>query len=273
MYYKFTEDHLWIMSASIAFNIIICIIPFILILLSIAGIYLNEDQTIAFVNSSLDQIVGITPELKTKITNIIISGTNEISRNKTITAIIGTVGILWTASSLISTLREVLNNIYKTKNDLFYVCGKFRDIAMVFLLIFFFILSFSTTFILQIFRAFNSTLLDDSLISLGWFSVIISYTTGLLFTFIMFYLIFKLVPQGYVNPKVAFISALSSSILSELLKSAFIVYVVSFANYQKIYGTYSAVVAVIFWLYYSSLTFVIGAEIGQLYREKELITN
>ena len=87
----------------------------------------------------------------------------------------------------------------------------------------------------------------------------------------MFYLIFKLVPQGFVNQKVAVISSITAAVLSESIKFLFLFYLISFANYQKVYGAYAAAVAVIFWLYYSSLTFVIGAEAGQLYKEKKLI--
>jgi membrane protein len=87
----------------------------------------------------------------------------------------------------------------------------------------------------------------------------------------MFYLIFKLVPQGFVNQKVALISSITAAILSESIKFLFLIYMISFANYQRVYGAYAAIVAVIFWLYYSSLTFVIGAETGQLYKEKKLI--
>jgi membrane protein len=87
----------------------------------------------------------------------------------------------------------------------------------------------------------------------------------------MFYLIFKLVPQGFVSPKVSLISSLTAAVLYEILKFLFLIYLVSFANYQKVYGAYAAFVAIIFWLYYSSLTFVIGAEVGQLYKEKKLI--
>jgi membrane protein len=87
----------------------------------------------------------------------------------------------------------------------------------------------------------------------------------------MFYLIFKLVPHGYVNQSVALISSVTAAILSESIKFLFLIYVISFANYQRVYGAYAAIVAVIFWLYYSSFTFVIGAEAGQLYKEKRLI--
>ena len=271
-YNKFDEDHVWIMSASIAFNIIICIIPITLILFSILGIYLQRDGAQAYLNESLNNVVGITPELKLKISTLVSGAIDELSNNSMLTAIIGSIGILWTSSGLFSTLRDVLNRIYKTRSDTFYLWVKLRDIGMVFLILTVFLLSFSTTFILSIIEAIDKSFFGDMLLQLGFVSSLLTHFIGLIFTFIMFYLIFKLVPQGYVSQKVALISSITAAVLFEALKYLFIFYLVSFANYQRVYGTYAAIVAVIFWLYYSSLTFVIGAETGQLYKEKKLIS-
>jgi uncharacterized BrkB/YihY/UPF0761 family membrane protein len=69
---------------------------------------------------------------------------DEISSNKALTAIIGTLGILWTASGLFSTIRDVLNKIYKINLEVFYVWGKLKDIGMVFIVIVLFLLSFTS---------------------------------------------------------------------------------------------------------------------------------
>lgn len=270
-YNKFDEDHVWIMSASIAFNIIICIIPITLILTSILGIYLQREGAEVYLNDALNKAVGLTPEFKVKIMNLILGALDELSNNSTLTAIIGSIGILWTASGLFSTIRDVLNRIYKTRSDTFYLWVKLRDIGMVFLILTVFLLSFSSTFILSIFQAIDKSFFGDAILNLGFTSTLLTHFIGLIFTFIMFYLIFKLVPQGFVSQKVAVISSITAAILYETLKYIFIFYLVSFANYQRVYGAYAAIVAVIFWLYYSSFTFVIGAEMGQLYKEKKLI--
>ncbi len=270
-YHKFDEDHIWIMSASIAFNVIICIVPITLILTSLLGIYLQREGAEAYLISAMDKVVGITPELKQKILGIVLGAIDELSSNSTLTAIIGSIGILWTSSGLFSTIRDVLNRIYKTSSDTFYLWAKLRDIGMVFLILVVFLLSFSGTFILRIFEAIDKSFFENTILKFGFTNSLLTHLIGLIFTFIMFYLIFKLVPQGYVSRKVALISSITAAILYEALKYLFIWYLVSFANYQKVYGTYAAMVAVVFWLYYSSFTFVLGAEMGQLYKEKKLI--
>lgn len=271
LYNKFDEDHVWIMSASIAFNIVICIIPITLILFSILGVYLSREGAAEYLNQSLNSVVGITPELRLKIFNTIISAIDELSNNSFITAIIGSIGILWTSGGLFSTLRDVLNRIYKTKSDTFYLWAKLRDIVMVLLITIVFLLSFSSTFILSVLNTIDESFFGNVILSDGISTALVTHGIGFIFTFIMFYLIFKLVPQGFVSQKVCLISSITAAVLYETLKYLFLFYLVSFANYQKVYGAYAAFVAIIFWLYYSSLTFVIGAEVGQLYKEKKLI--
>nr|HMT12943.1 YihY/virulence factor BrkB family protein [Ignavibacteria bacterium] len=168
----------------------------------------------------------------------------------TLTAIIGSIGILWTASGLFSTLRDVLNRIYKTRSDTFYLWAKLRDIGMVFLILTVFVLSFSSTFILSIFEAIDKSFFGDTILKLGFTSSLLTHFIGLIFTFIMFYLIFKLVPQGFVSQKVALISSITAAVLYEALKYLFIFYLLSFANYQRVYGAYAAIVAVLFITYF-----------------------
>jgi membrane protein len=240
-------------------------------LFSILGIYLSKESAADYLNEALNKVIGITPELRLKIFNTVISAIDELSRNSTLTAIIGSIGILWTSSALFSTIRDVLNRIYKTKSDIFYLWVKLRDIGMVLLITVVFLLSFSSTFILSIFKAIDESFFGNAFLGYWFTSTLLTHAVGLIFTFIMFYLIFKLVPEGFVSGKVALISSITAAILYESLKFLFLLYLISFANYQKVYGAYAAIVAIIFWVYYSSLTFVIGAEAGQLYKEKKLI--
>ena len=54
--------------------------------------------------------------------------------------------------------------------------------------------------------------------------------------------------------------ALIGTVLWILISAGVNVYVSHFANYNKTYGTIGAVVALLFWLYVSSIAILIGAE-------------
>lgn len=271
LYNKFDEDHVWVLSSSIAFNIVICAIPFTLIVLSILGLYLNSEATAHRIDIYLNHTLGLPPEIRQKAMAIISSRTSEISENITWTAIIGGIGILWTASSLFSVMRDVLNRVFKTKLQVFYVWGKLKDISMVFSVFLFFILSFTSTLIVSIIRQVDQNFLNGFIHDYPILQKSIGFTLAYIFSFVMFYLIYKLVPNGKINTKIALISAGVGAFLWEVLKNLFTYYLLNFANYTAVYGTYAAIVALIFWIYYSSFVFVVGAEVGQIYNEKKLI--
>ena len=56
--------------------------------------------------------------------------------------------------------------------------------------------------------------------------------------------------------------ALIGTVLWILISAAVNIYVSHFANYNKTYGTIGAVVALLFWLYVSSIAILIGAELN-----------
>ena len=271
MYNKFDDDHIWIMSSGIAFDLLICAIPFTLILFSVLGIYFSSENMSSNVDSFFNTVIGLSPDLKIKIKTTLLAKVGEISSNKTLTAVIGIIGILWTASGLFSTIRSVLNRIYKIHLEVFYLWGKLKDIGMVLLSTSLFILSFASTTVISIMKAFDDKFFKNTLFSLGFIEQFITYISGFLFSFLMFWVIHRLVPHGKINNKVVLISSLSSTILWEGLKILFTAYLVNFSDFTAVYGAYAAIVAVVFWIYYSSVIFVIGAELGQLFIEKRLI--
>ena len=272
IYNKASEDHMWIMASAIAFNFVICIIPFMLILFSILGSYLSSAERINDVQLYLGKVLVLPEPLKSNITNQVLKRVGEISSNSTITSIIGIIVLLWTSSGLFSTIRDALNKIYKISIEVFYLFGKFKDIAMVLTVSLFFILSVASTSLFSIITT-KGIDLADNYINIGFADQFITALLGLIFSFLMFYIIHKIVPHGQVNKRAALVAAISSAIMFELLKYLFTIYLVSFSNFAAVYGAYAALVSVIFWIYYSSFIFVLGAEIGQLYNEKRLLKN
>jgi membrane protein len=265
---KSDEDQIYILSSGIAFDFLICIIPFNLILFSVLGLYLSSEDVLSSIDKYLDKVMLLPAEIKVNLKQTIFSRIGEISGHVTITAIIGVLGLLWTASGLFSTLRSVLNKIYKIDIDIDYFRGKLKDIGMVFLLGSLFILSFSMT---SIFSVINSVGEKYLYFIYGWVADIIPIVFGLSFSFLMFYIIFRMLPYGKVRTKTALISSFWCSIFWEVLKIGFTIYLVKFSDYAAIYGTYAAIAILIIWIYMSALAFVVGAEIGQIYNEKSIL--
>lgn len=192
----------------------------------------------------------------------------EVIQYKTIAGYVGAFGLLFISSGLFSSLRTILNSIYHFTEDKHLLIGKLRDFGMVLLLVVFLLLSivvFPAMNILtelalesEILQMFKLTPLVQLILYIGSPLIILS----------MFYIFYKLIPYAKLGKRIPLVSAITATFFWEIARQLFGYYITHFATLNRIYGTYALLVIVAFWIYYSSILFIIGAEIGQLYRER-----
>lgn len=205
---KSDDDQIYILSSGIAFDFLVCIIPFNLILFSVLGLYLSSEDVLNSIDNYLDKIMLLPVEIKMNLKQTIFLRIGEISGHVTITAIIGVLGLLWTASGLFSTLRSVLNKIYKIDISIDYFMGKLKDIGMVFARC----IVYTFVFHDLDFSIVNSIGEKYLYFIYGPLADIIPIVFGLLFSFLMFYIIFRMLPHSKVRIKTAIISSVWCSI-------------------------------------------------------------
>jgi membrane protein len=83
-----------------------------------------------------------------------------------------------------------------------------------------------------------------------------------------FAFLYLTLPQMKPSGRVVTISALTATVLWHLAKVLFGFYIVHFFSIKEVYGAYALLVVVAFWVYYTGIVFIIGGEVGQLYRER-----
>jgi membrane protein len=82
---------------------------------------------------------------------------------------------------------------------------------------------------------------------------------GLIFSTAMFLFIYRVIPRG-VSLKAALSGAVLASFLWEAAKQLFRLYIVHVGLYDQIYGPLGVLVALVMFVYYSAMVFVLGAE-------------
>ncbi len=83
-----------------------------------------------------------------------------------------------------------------------------------------------------------------------------------LFAAIMFFLLYKFMPNTYVPPKLALLAAIPVSIVWNIMKEYFTGYVVTSGFYSAsgIYGPMASIVLLMVWIYFSAVIVLFGAE-------------
>ncbi|MBK7157659.1 MAG: YihY/virulence factor BrkB family protein [Ignavibacteria bacterium] len=265
---KFDNDHIWIMSSGISFNILICAIPFFLMLLTVLGVYLDsntvQDRLISYLNS----MIPLPGQYKERFIFELIERTKELTSNTFLTGAIGLGGLFWTVSGLFSAMREVLRKIYQVNTELNYFIGKLRDFLLVIVSVVLFLTTMAITSAVQVVEMYSQGIFGEYL-TLTLFQKIVPVILGLLVSFCLFYVLYAYVPHWKFDRKIVLFSSIVAAVLFEALKFLFSVYILKIANYGRIYGTYATIVISIFYIYYLSVIFVVGAESGQIYFQRK----
>lgn len=262
------DDHVFLNAGGIAYSLLISMIPIFLLIFSILGNVVNIDSIEYQINNLIDAAIPyIKPAAYVK--KFIISRLPEVIEYKTLAGYFGALGLFFTATWLFSSLRTVLNRIFGVPYKKHALIGLLRDFGMVLLVIIFIFLS--TLFLpainivvssadnIDLFRYFRISELLETLLSF----------VSILIIFLLFFSFYHLIPYEKLAKKTTLVGAFWATVLWEFARVIFGYYVRNFLVMNKIYGAFVLVAVVIFWIFYSSVVFVIGAEISQLYRERK----
>jgi len=225
-----------------------------------------QERLVSYMNS----MIPLPGQYKERFISELIDRTRELTTNTFLTGAIGLSGLFWTVSGLFSAMRDVLRKIYDVNTELNYFIGKLRDFLLVIISVVLFLTTMAITSSVQVIEIYSQGIFGESL-TLTLFQKFVPIVLGLIVSFCLFYVLYAYVPHWKFNKKVILFSSITAAVFFEALKFLFSIYIIKIADYGKIYGTYATIVISIFYIYYLSVIFVVGAEFGQIYfqRNKE----
>lgn len=264
---RLEKDHVYIIAAGLAFNIILYQIPLFLIFTYIVDLTIGFDKIAFQLKNILEDFLPPTANAEHYITTIL----NEISQivsHSSFFGIIGIIILIWISSTLISSLRFAVNTVFKIPPKKFFFLDNLKDMLLVILLPILFILYTLFLPLVDIIQDIIKVLAPDFASSLISNSTIIFTSLGT--GFVIYYFIYSYIPSAKVERKKRAVASLINTILVEISRNLFAWYLVSISNYGKYYGTYAAIVSIALWVYYFALIFLISAEISKMIYDKRL---
>jgi membrane protein len=267
LYNRIDDHHVFLNASGLAFELFLCIIPFMLIIFAVLGSILASNNIQYQINLLVDTIIPYY-EYSEFVKKIIFTRINEVIEYKTIAGIIGGFGLFFAASGLFSSMRTILNQVFGITKNVNLILGKLRDFALVVMVILIFFLTTICAPIIDVLAQsagqfkelefFKAPIFQHFFLSLLSFTII----------FLVFSVLYITVPLKKLKKRSIAVSAFWAALLWEAAKQLFGFYLYNFSSFGKIYGTYALVVVVAFWIYFSSVVFIIGAEIGKLFQER-----
>lgn len=268
LFKRMEENNLFFAGAGISFSLFLGMIPFILLVFSLLGSVFDQATIENQINNFIDQIIPY-PAYANYVKRVISSRLPEMIEYKTLAGYLGVIGLLFTSTWIFSSIRTILNQIYHVKIQKGFFYGLLRDVLMVILLVFLITIS---TFIIPALNIVyeltkNYDFVQAYAQSFLWNSIV--YFFSLLLMFGLFFGLYYLIPYEQLGKKVAAVSAFWTTLLWEIARSVFGYYVNHILNTDALYGAFVLILAILFWVFYSACLFIVGAEIGQLFRERQ----
>jgi membrane protein len=259
---RFNDDHCFLLSSGIAFALLLCLIPLLLLVLALIGTYLFSDQEV--LNHISEYLRDMLPSLDPKIRKNIL----EIVQDRRIVGILGMGGLLWTSTWVFGSLRSALNIIFRVKRERSLLRGKAVDLFMLFLAGTILLMSMALSSVITLSQGY----LFKFPLDIGFiFHPILKYLLPFLFTFSMFFLIYKIAPNKRIHSVIALKATFLASILWEVAKQLFGWYIMHLGRYSLLYGSLSTLAIFLIWIYYTSAIFLFGGEIASILEQRKSV--
>lgn len=256
---RLSDAHVPAYSAQASFFIMISSVPFAMLLISFLQMFLPNDKS-----AIIGIIENFAPE---KAQNLLIGVTTEFYSNVSFPVLsITTIVLLWSASKGVKAMVSGLKNVYKTVRPTDFITN--IVFSILYTLVFVAVLV-ATVIILLFGQKLNMLLFNSMPIVQKVIENILQFCNlfFLLPLTLFFAASYKLLAKNSIPFVRHFYGAVFSALGWMLFSFFFSLYIENFANYSYIYGSLTAVVLLMLWLYVCMNIFLIGAIINiRLYR-------
>lgn len=266
-------------TCALAFFLLISFIPLSLVIISGMS-YFFESSDFA-TNLYVIQIKNQLPSIQI---DDFMSTLDRIVYNKRYLAFVWIPFLFWWGSLVFDIVERVLEIAFRIDKSRRYWKAKIRHFIII--------IGISMTVIfLTLFSNFFITIkhsgvaeyigqylkdivgLRNKFISLVEFPLILSSAATLLINTFLISILYRFVPPKKIDNISMIKGALFASLSYEIVKMLFSFYITEINDYTSIFGSLSAIVILMIWIWYTCFLFVFGAEMSWVFHEKKRITS
>jgi membrane protein len=260
-----SEDKAPRLAASLAYYTVFSLAPLLVLVISITGFVVGNNDTIR--SQILSQVQGLVGPQTAGAVDQLISQTSQ-AKSGVIATVIGLVTLLFGATALFGQLQDALNTIWEVKprpdrGFMGLIKDRFLSFTMVLGMCFLLLVSLVISAGLSIVDGYFRGVFGDVSILAQALNFVISIGA---ITFI-FATIFKVLPDVEIQWKDVWIGGLVTALLFSIGKYALGAYLGNNAT-TSAYGAAGSLVILLLWVYYSAQILFLGAEFTQVYSRK-----
>ncbi|RDV24231.1 virulence factor BrkB family protein [Alteromonas aestuariivivens] len=241
------SDNIAVSAGHLAYVTLLSLVPFIMVTFTIMSAF----PVFAQARSKLEHFIfnNFVPTASDVVHQYI----GDFVGNASEMGAIGILSLLFVALLLISNVDKTLNRIWRTPSDRPAV----YTFAIYWMVITLGPLLMGSSVVVSSYLVGLATFAEEYTPGLGTFllKLVPSFTA-----FTAFIILYMLVPNRHVRASRALSGALLATILFEVTKKGFALYITNFPSYQIIYGALAVVPILFLWVYISWIIVLLGAE-------------
>jgi len=269
---RFNEDKCGNFAITISYFAALCSVPLVSLFAFITTRLLGDSE-IAFRSLNI-----FSDEFFAKLTPVFFERVQAISRSATSLGWFGLVGSLIAVSFLFSNLIYSMNFIFKANYQKSFFYKRLMEYLIMFVIG---IIMLISLFITIIWTTFNRALGESPIVAQYFNPKIvplannffIQYLLPFSLTFVVFYLLYKLIPEVKVHTRAAAAAAAIATLLWEVFKRIFAFYVahisaIGIVLSKFLQSTLTSIIFFMLWISFSLVILLWGGELAAVLNER-----
>lgn len=250
------EENITGMAAMVAYNLLLALFPFSLLVLFIAGQLLQSPDVQASILRDLQELFPSSEQ------GTLRSTLDQLSSSSTEIGIVAIVAGLWIGSSFWGAMDTAFCRIYHVECRGWVEQKRFALLMLV--VVTFFLAASVTVPAAESLVVSGVEDLPFGLSEIGWLSNTVLIAGGLAITFLILCLIYWAVPKGHLPWRAVWPGALLMALAGAIANLLFPIYLVNFSTVGEFGRIVSFILIALIWFYILALGLLAGAVVNAL---------
>jgi membrane protein len=177
------------------------------------------------------------------------------------------LSLIWSAIAVFGAINRAVNRAWDVQEERPFYINKLRDLGMALVVLVLFLIATSISSAIQLFASRDLGIPGQGFLQDLGLAQLALWAVPWIISFGIFLLIYRFVPNRRTHLRHIWLGAAVATILFEGSKILFVWYLGRFANYTLVYGSLASAIALLLWIYISSLILIFGAETASEYQK------
>lgn len=247
----FNANGLSMLAASLSYYSLLAIFPLLLLLISIAPLFISSEDAFEVVLELARQYV---PGAEAALRGVL----QQVIDERGSATVVGILALIWSASGVFDVLQVSFNRAWRVAQPRSFWLQRLFSIAVIGVMGVFFLAAviasaFSESLVFGFYGDWRGA---RELVTWG------GSVVGAFIAFSAFTMLYKTFPHAQVRWKHALLGGLVAAVLWQSAKYLYELYLVHFARFSLIYGSVGAIIGLLLWGYISATIVLLGGQLA-----------